>query len=384
MKNTYFNSSDVISSMPIVEPVTCMRQCTTSALCQSINHYLQDKDNKMYCDLINGNIWSNSSFVQKRNSSTHYFIQSPCSSNPCRNGGTCIPRYQQGDYKCACAHSNHTAWISGHYCETLTVAEDTAKVSYPFDGASHLKDARSNAGHGLTLYGNARVLWVPDRRSPVLYVQETIGSYARSNLYGRDCLAKPSKCLNGMSVSIWFKIRKKSHDALLPDSADCRKKSQVLAQATPSASKQGFRVIFFGCETNAFQVTFRNYVNQHIITWGTASNRTLYTSWSHIVATMKYGDIVILYFNGVEVARSTTFTSVSARTIVDARIGFGHHVTTNIGVFLDDFAAWYNVLSPSDVQRVYNEEIGEKKEGEIAPNKKACFTNARDEEEHAS
>lgn len=41
-----------------------------------------------------------------------FLKQSGCSSDPCVNGATCVPRYESNEYHCACA-----AGYSGQACE---------------------------------------------------------------------------------------------------------------------------------------------------------------------------------------------------------------------------------------------------------------------------
>ena len=40
-------------------------------------------------------------------------LQSPCSSGPCQNGGTCIPQYEKDSYVCACVKG-----LTGKDCQT--------------------------------------------------------------------------------------------------------------------------------------------------------------------------------------------------------------------------------------------------------------------------
>ena len=59
--------------------------------------------------------------------------QTPCSSNPCVNNATCVAKYEDGDYQCACA-----AGFIGKHCETGILAE-FALIFLLFNGISRFK-----------------------------------------------------------------------------------------------------------------------------------------------------------------------------------------------------------------------------------------------------
>ena len=75
LRNTYFNSTNVVKSSAITDQTTCLRDCTTSPKCQSINHYLKTNTTEMMCDLVDGNRWSNATDIIPRQNSTHFYIK---------------------------------------------------------------------------------------------------------------------------------------------------------------------------------------------------------------------------------------------------------------------------------------------------------------------
>ena len=71
--NSFLNSTNVIKSLSITEQGQCARQCTSTEKCQSVNHYL--KSDRMTCDLVDGNMWTNPNDLIQRSKSTHFFIK---------------------------------------------------------------------------------------------------------------------------------------------------------------------------------------------------------------------------------------------------------------------------------------------------------------------
>ena len=50
--------------------------------------------------------------VINRLSVSFFSLQSPCSSSPCQNGGTCLPSYRHDIFECHCKNR-----YAGEYCE---------------------------------------------------------------------------------------------------------------------------------------------------------------------------------------------------------------------------------------------------------------------------
>ncbi|CAH3140685.1 unnamed protein product [Pocillopora meandrina] len=49
--------------------------------------------------------------------SHHFSMQTPCSSSPCQNGGTCLANYKEDTYHCLCGDG-----FIGTYCEKGAVS----------------------------------------------------------------------------------------------------------------------------------------------------------------------------------------------------------------------------------------------------------------------
>ncbi len=105
-------------------------------------------------------------------------------------------------------------------------------------------------------------------------------------------------------MSFWFKIREDSKRQFITGS-DCYNKMQILAESTVVHTNQGFRMLMYGCKEKAFHISLRMYSKLYAVNWGTAYNKELYRSWSHFMFTAKDDHGLFLYFNGIEVARTT-------------------------------------------------------------------------------
>ncbi|XP_074607729.1 uncharacterized protein LOC141860505 isoform X2 [Acropora palmata] len=100
-----------------------MPECSFACLetsCFSFNlNAFPDIDNKLLCELLPVDKYNNTNEFIFSNVSHHFSIMTPCSSWPCKNNGTCVPLYEENDYKCACKR------FTGRNCES-----DTDECSY--------------------------------------------------------------------------------------------------------------------------------------------------------------------------------------------------------------------------------------------------------------
>ncbi|XP_029190864.2 uncharacterized protein LOC114957549 isoform X2 [Acropora millepora] len=93
-----------------------MPECSFACLetsCFSFNlNAFPDIDNKLLCELLPADKYNNTNEFIFSNVSHHFSIMTPCSSWPCKNNGTCLPLYEEDDYKCACKR------FTGRNCES--------------------------------------------------------------------------------------------------------------------------------------------------------------------------------------------------------------------------------------------------------------------------
>ncbi|CAH3128168.1 unnamed protein product [Pocillopora meandrina] len=97
----------------------CALACLRNNLCLSLNMATSHgTDGKLWCELLSsdknrnaGNYHKNTTFTGWSQQSFPLF-QSPCSSSPCQNGGTCIPNFSSNTIDCLCKES-----FFGEFCE---------------------------------------------------------------------------------------------------------------------------------------------------------------------------------------------------------------------------------------------------------------------------
>eukprot|EP00112_Aurelia_sp_Birch-Aquarium-sp1_P023890 Seg731.9 transcript_id=Seg731.9/GoldUCD/mRNA.D3Y31 product="hypothetical protein" protein_id=Seg731.9/GoldUCD/D3Y31 len=359
INDTYLNNTDhVIRSLPIKNQIGCKRECVRLSGCQSSNHFQPINSSVMMCDLIAGNRWSNASKLIPRINSTHFFIQSPCASNPCLHNGTCISLDQQATFKCACANSNYTTHIEGEYCEIIKVAEQTAKVYYNFDQENPI-DLKSKTNQIMTAKATVYTLHVPERKSPVLYIPGT-SEYITASGYQGQCVTYPLKCQpgnennNGLSISIWFKIFRRTKTRF---QNVCHRAKAVIARTSLNTNyHRGFEMQITGCEIGMIRFIVKDGRQRYDSEWGDAHNETFYKRWTHVVGTYAVGTGSMLYINGNAVAHTPNHATKTSQTD-SASLYFGRSSGGNFEVYIDDFAVWYNLFTIDDVKAVYKEGI---------------------------
>lgn len=91
----------------------CIFKCLLNPQCNSVNMAAEtDAVRKLWCELLPSDIYKNSKDYNKNMSSHHFSMQTPCSSSPCQNGGTCLANYKEDTYHCLCEDG-----FIGTYCE---------------------------------------------------------------------------------------------------------------------------------------------------------------------------------------------------------------------------------------------------------------------------
>ena len=88
--------------------------------------------------------------------------------------------------------------------------------------------------------------------------------------------------------------------------ATCTQNGLGIVQSTTSnTASQGFRIFLRGCESQALFIAVRDYSKVWTVRWGNAYDESWYKKWSNVAFTVSRVDGIIMYFNGVEVAKDT-------------------------------------------------------------------------------
>ncbi|XP_032239229.1 lactadherin [Nematostella vectensis] len=83
--------------------IDCTFECLAEKWCHSLNVKLTlTKSGQHVCELIVTDKYNHSEYLVQDNDSVHLGIKTQCFTNPCLNGGTCQPIYQDNNYTCTC------------------------------------------------------------------------------------------------------------------------------------------------------------------------------------------------------------------------------------------------------------------------------------------
>ncbi|KAL9954488.1 hypothetical protein ACROYT_G042036 [Oculina patagonica] len=103
-----------IGTFAVYDIFDCTFECLQIPSCLSLNLAVnKGADGKLVCELLSADIYRTYTEFKGNESSHHFSIKSPCSSWPCKNGGTCVPNYEDDSFKCLC----QPGYIR-EYCQT--------------------------------------------------------------------------------------------------------------------------------------------------------------------------------------------------------------------------------------------------------------------------
>ncbi|XP_022804041.1 protocadherin Fat 4-like isoform X2 [Stylophora pistillata] len=104
----YLNVLQVGAPM-VYDDLDCTFKCLHHPSCISVN---LAAEGGLWCELLSSDKDSNPEEFRQNKSSHHYYIISPCSNNPCHNGGTCVAFNDEETFKCVCKSG-----FIGEHCE---------------------------------------------------------------------------------------------------------------------------------------------------------------------------------------------------------------------------------------------------------------------------
>ncbi|XP_022787968.1 uncharacterized protein LOC111327921 [Stylophora pistillata] len=100
---SYLNITRIGSEL-VQDGSECGFSCLEASLCFSYNlATFSDVNGKLLCELLPSDKYNNSDKFIYSPIFNHVSILNPCSNNPCMNGATCVAKYDDDDYQCACS-----------------------------------------------------------------------------------------------------------------------------------------------------------------------------------------------------------------------------------------------------------------------------------------
>ncbi|CAH3028258.1 unnamed protein product, partial [Porites evermanni] len=113
-KFQYLQGSPLVSSCEVDKARDCALACVNNPPCSSFNlGLLLTAKGKLQCELLPEDKYRNAGKIFHSQQFHHYSIKTPCSSNPCKNSGSCFPNYEEHNYGCICAPG-----YTDSYCTT--------------------------------------------------------------------------------------------------------------------------------------------------------------------------------------------------------------------------------------------------------------------------
>ena len=120
----------------------------------------------------------------------------------------------------------------------------------------------------------------------------------------RDITACATSPNNGLTVSFWFKLFKRSQERF--DKTSCSASSVIVVQSCSTVDlENGFIVQFYGCQENAMRVWIRDGTTKLSSYWGNTFHESKHKTWNHFMFTYQKSNGLFLYHNGLKVSQQT-------------------------------------------------------------------------------
>ncbi|XP_067018848.1 EGF-like repeat and discoidin I-like domain-containing protein 3 [Acropora muricata] len=113
-QDQYLRGTPLKASLEVASPSECMLECLNNHECFSFNIASAYNEKKtLRCEILSEDKYRNAKDLIDSQVYQHYSIKSPCLSLPCKNGGTCVAKYEDNKFKCVCSPG-----YTDFYCAT--------------------------------------------------------------------------------------------------------------------------------------------------------------------------------------------------------------------------------------------------------------------------
>ncbi|XP_065066479.1 uncharacterized protein LOC135692299 [Rhopilema esculentum] len=334
----------VLKSFQAKDISECQRSCLHEEKCQSLNVNISTAIG-LTCDLLDINIYSNSSLLLQQSGSVHLFIPNECKNKPCKNNAVCVPNYQNDSYSCECK-SNGTWITKGLHCETILNGYSSAFVYWSFDDPASLAPLTST---NLDMSSYVASSWTPvsepGRRHPV--VKCNVPGHAPPCMYIKSnvpCLHIFGTCELTVTYSVWIKYTEFEASRSAP------------AYVFHSYAFNQRRGVHFSSKSDGkftFAVSISLSKRWIIEDFGGA---VVKTNWNQFTFTVDDNAGSCAFVNGVKDACQSTHASVSLSDLQSSfKIGDSPSADIEPGIYVDDLAVWQVILTEDEVKNLYEQ-----------------------------
>eukprot|EP00795_Rhopilema_esculentum_P003324 gene3324-1661_t len=329
----------VLKSFQAKDISECQRSCLHEEKCQSLNVNVSTAIG-LTCDLLDINIYSNSSLLLQQSGSVHLFIPNGCKNKPCKNNAICVPNYQNDSYSCECK-SNGTWITKGLHCETILSGYSSAFVYWSFDDPASSSPLTSTNLDMSSFVLSWDPVSEPGRKHPVVKCKD--GASCIQIWKSVPCINTFGSCQPTVTYSLWIKFTK--FQAI---------RSAIIMLSYNSGVRTGMS--FKARNTGEFEFAISVSTSKRWFLHPFGRN-VVRTRWNQFTLTVDDNIGVCAFINGVKDACQTTYQSVSltdyANTAV--RLGGAWFADSEPDIYIDDFAVWQVALTENEVKNLYEQ-----------------------------
>ncbi|XP_044162805.1 lactadherin-like [Acropora millepora] len=145
-QDQYLRGTPLKASLEVASPSECMLECLNNHECFSFNIASAFNEKKtLRCEILSEDKYRNAKDLIDSQVYQHYSIKTPCSSLPCKNGGTCVAQYEDNKFKCVCS-PGYTDFYCATACQAPLGMRNRRITAAQISASSYLNSKHSPDG----------------------------------------------------------------------------------------------------------------------------------------------------------------------------------------------------------------------------------------------